>query len=426
MRCFNKNVSVLARAPHSALSALFAGLLLTSALFFSSCNGASSKNSLPPACVTGSTYLSDVKMTSYNFEYPSVDPFGKPATLSGAIMVSDSVTSSEDARGILLYNHYTVFKKDECPSLGDLRVQKLFADTGLIIVSADYYGFGVTGDKNQAYCIASANARASLDALISAKKLLKALGFGYKNYLFNLGYSQGAQTGLGIIKLVTESYPDIHFNCSFLGGGPYCISGTYDQFVEAKVTKMPASVAAVFLSFNEFYKLGVDYSLVFKDPLLSNYEEWFFSKKYGQGAIDDKMGTDKIEDFITSEALDLNTDISKKFMEAMEMENLCKGWTPKSDENIVIVHNEADGVVPSGNAKELVKFLENKNVTFADSIEKNGVYVNIDTMQDLASNTHVSGFYFFLQDAFAKLKTIPAFSDVEFPMTALLGMAGNF
>ena len=75
---------------------------------------------LPEARVTETIRYDEARMTAYNIEYPSTDPYGQPATLSGTITVGDEVTKGEPARGLLLYNHYTVNRADECPSRGDI------------------------------------------------------------------------------------------------------------------------------------------------------------------------------------------------------------------------------------------------------------------------------------------------------------------
>jgi len=72
------------------------------------------------------------KTTAYNFEYPSTDPYGKPCTLSGTITIGDEVTTAAPARGMVLYNHFTVYRADQCPSKGDLAVQKMITAAGLL------------------------------------------------------------------------------------------------------------------------------------------------------------------------------------------------------------------------------------------------------------------------------------------------------
>lgn len=84
-------------------------------------------------------------------------------TLSGSIIVGDEVdANNKKAAGTVLYNHFTVFQKDECPSHGDLAVPMIVVGSKMILVAPDYYGFGVTESKNQAYCISRANAQASV------------------------------------------------------------------------------------------------------------------------------------------------------------------------------------------------------------------------------------------------------------------------
>lgn len=46
---------------------------------------------LQKARVTATKYYPGDKMTAYNIEYPSRDPFGNPVTLSGAITVGDEI-----------------------------------------------------------------------------------------------------------------------------------------------------------------------------------------------------------------------------------------------------------------------------------------------------------------------------------------------
>lgn len=105
-------------------------------------------------------------------------------TLSGSIIVGDEVdANNKKAAGTVLYNHFTVFQKDECPSHGELAVPMIVVGSKMILVAPDYYGFGVTESKNQAYCISRANAQASVDALIAARELLKEKGYTWDDIL---------------------------------------------------------------------------------------------------------------------------------------------------------------------------------------------------------------------------------------------------
>ena len=383
----------------------------------------------PAPEITETKYYEDVKMTSYNFEYSSKDPYGKSVRLSGAITIGDEVTKDAPATGLFLYNHFTVYQKDECPSHGDLMVQKMLVGSGFITISADYYGFGSTEDKNQAYCIANTNAQASVDALLAAKKLLTSMGYTWNDVLFNAGYSQGGQTTVAVVKYVTENYPDIHFDWSFAGGGPYSIPLTYDTFISKPETEMPSTVISVLLSYNEFYNLGFEFSQLFKEPLLSNIDEWFYSKKYTNGELDQFLTTKLLTDYINEEALNKESDIYKKFSAAMEKENLCSGWEPSKEENIVIEHNESDNVVTVENARALLKFFEDKGLSVSqhDENKDSGVIDYIDDFGDMTAfmniGPHPWGALPFLVEIISHIQDLPGlkeFSPSEAAMMALI------
>ena len=307
--------------------------------------------------ITDSVRYAADHMTVYNFVYPSTDPDGNPVTLSGTITLGDSVTRHRPAKGLALYSHFTIYRADQCPTRGELSIQKVMARSPLITISADYYGFGSTESKHQAYCIANANAQSSVDALIAARKLLADMGYQWDDHLFNIGYSQGGQTAMGITRLVAEHYPDIHFDYTFAGAGPYDLPATYSQFLLDTLTSMPSTVISVLLAFNEFSHLDIPYSDLFIEPVLSYIDEWILSKRYTRQEIDALIDAHSMADYLTPAMLDLETDISKRFLAAMETDNLCHGWTPRSNEPIYLFHNTQDITVPPVNTQNLYQFL---------------------------------------------------------------------
>lgn len=361
---------------------------------------------LPEARITGTIRYESDQMTAYIMEYPSTDPYGRPVTLSGTISFGDEVNAGAPAKGFILYNHFTAFQADECPSHGDLAVQRFIVGGGLITVSADYYGFGVTQSKPQAYCVPSVNAKASIDALLAAQKLLEAMGISWEDRIFNAGYSQGGQTTIGVLKMVTEQYPDIHLTQSFAGGGPYDIGETYRQFVSSGETAMPVTVISVVYTYNLMFRLGLPLEAIFKEPIVKQLDEWFTDKKYTMEQIEQRLGTNKVADIVQPELLDFNSDISKTLMAAVESENLCKGWTPRPDEQITIVHNEIDGAVPVANARNLVAFFESQGLPIVDDLDKEGVYVHIGNFGALMAPAHQWGAFAFVTDVVTKVGDI--------------------
>ena len=321
------------------------------------------ESQVPAARITETIRKEEAKATVYNFEYPSVDPYGNPVTLSGSIVVGDEVEADKQAAGMVLYNHFTVFQKDQCPSLGDLGVVLKVVGSKLIAVAPDYYGFGVTGDKNQAYCMSRTNAQSSVDALLAARQLLKEKGYKWGDFLFNLGYSEGGQTAMGVVRLVAEKYPDIKITHTVAGAGPYDIGETYRQLVSSGETSMPSTVISTLLAYNEYNELDVDNNEMFLDPILDNILIYLLSKDYKRDDLEGKLASYKIADWINPILFDFNSDLSLKFMEVFEKDNLSKGWKPRGDERISLVHNTLDACVPYANTTQMAEFFKQAGFT---------------------------------------------------------------
>ncbi len=320
------------------------------------------------AQLTSTVHYAADKMTAYNFTYTSTDPYGEPVTLSATITMSDRLTTDDIAEGIMLYNHFTIYRADQCPSLGCLGEQAMIVGSGLITISPDYYGFGVTEDKPQAYCISRDNAQAAVDALIEGRKLLANMGFKWKDNLFNAGYSQGGQTSMAVVRLISEKYPNIHITKTFAGGGSYDLPATYHRFVAIDRSAMPSTVISVMLAYNHFKELGIARDSMFIEPLLSHIDDWVLSKRYTREEIDDLVGTNDLSVFIAPVMMDTNSSLSHKMMVAIDGDNLCKGWTPRSDESLMLVHHTRDGAVPVENTMNLIAFLQQQGVSDIDVV----------------------------------------------------------
>ena len=342
----------------SILSVLLVMMLGMTAI---SCDKNSPLN--PRAKITSVTYYPDDKMTAYNIEYPSTDPYGNPVTLSGAITVGDEIKDgAAPAVGVVLVNHFTVYRKDQCPSKGDLMIQKFVVGSHMVGVSADYYGFGCTEDKHQAYCVGSTNAQASIDCLIAARELFPTIGIymdPMTDYLFNLGYSQGGQTTIAVEKLVAEKYPNIHITHSFAGGGPYDMPSTYKEMTQTDISGMPSTIISVMLSFNEYYQLGYERNRLLRGDALEHADDWILSKNFTQQEIDAMIGSLSFSNFASEEIQDMNSEVSRKLMQALEKENLVKGWRPAKGARIALIHHKKDITVPYVNQTNLYNYFVN-------------------------------------------------------------------
>jgi pimeloyl-ACP methyl ester carboxylesterase len=318
------------------------------------------KSTLPRACITDSipVWLFPDYM-NYVFNYPSVDPFGNPCTLSGTITVDKSyLAEGKPFNGILLYNHFTIYETTQAPSRGAVEFPTGAALTHFIVVAPDYYGFGITEKEPQAYCISRANGRASLDAYLAAKRMIEDLKVKKGDDFVIAGYSEGGQTTMGVLREISERHPEIKVKRAFAGDGPYDINSMYDTISKGD-TEMPSTVCNVLWAYNHFFSLGYDIHDYLKDPVAKNFDEWFLSKQYKRKALDEELiKTKKTSDFCTDAVLDTNSALSRQFKGAFSKDALTSGWTPRKDFDVMLFHDTKDDVVPVDNYYAMKKFLD--------------------------------------------------------------------
>ena len=342
--------------------------------------------------ITDSVRYEADHMTAYNYVYPSTDPDGQPVTLSATITLGDDVKQSRSAMGIILYNHFSIFRADQCPSRGELSIQKTLANSPLITVSPDYYGFGVSEAEHQAYCISAINAQACVDALLAAEELLSQMRYTWNDNIFNVGYSQGGQTAMGVTRLVAQRYPNVNFRCTLAGAGPYDIATTYQLMMQDTIIDQPSNTISVLLAYNEFYRLGMTPPQMFLEPVLSHIDEWFFSKQYTRQQIDALVGSNTPTNYLSPSLIDLSSDLALLLAQAFEGDNLCHGWTPRSDEPIYLFHNTQDNIVSPVNTVNLYRHLTTAGAT----------QVTLDTAaygSSSAINGHDTGAIYFILNA---------------------------
>ena len=354
------------------------------------------KSTLPRACITDSIPVEIFPdYMNYVFNYPSVDPFGNPCTLSGTITVDKSLIKDDKPfNGILLYNHFTIYATTQAPSRGAIEFPTGAALTNFIVVAPDYYGFGITEKEPQAYCISRANGRASLDAYLAAKRMIEDLNVKKGDDFVIAGYSEGGQTTMGVLREISERHPEIKVKRAFAGDGPYDINSMYDAITKGD-TEMPSTVCNVLYAFNHFFNLGYDIHDYLKDPVAKNFDKWFLSKQYKRKALDEELiKTKKTSKVCTKAVLNPNSSLSLRFKEAFSTDALTSGWTPRSDFDVMLFHDTKDDVVPVENFYAMSKFLKDNGIKTEEFV---GEYSSETTKELGITNHEVSALTFFLR-----------------------------
>ena len=354
------------------------------------------KSTLPRACITDSIpVLLFPNHMNYVFNYPSFDPFGKPCTLSGTITVNKSlIKENKPFNGILLYNHFTIYATTQAPSRGAVEFPTGASLTDFIVVSPDYYGFGVTEKQPQAYCISRANGRASLDAYLAAKRLIEDFKVKKNDDFVIAGYSEGGQTTMGVLREISQRHPEIKVKRAFAGDGPYDINSMFDAITKGE-TEMPSTVCNLLYAYNHFFRLGYDIHDYLKDPVAKNFDDWFLSKQNKRRALDEELiKTKKTSDLLTDAFLDANNPMSLKFKAAFREDALTSGWTPRSDFDVMLFHDTKDDVVPVENFYAMSKFLKANGIKPEEFV---GEYSSETTKEAGITNHEVSALTFFLR-----------------------------
>ena len=354
------------------------------------------KSTLPRACITDSIPVEIFPdYMNYVFNYPSIDPFGNPCTLSGTITIDKSLIKDDQPyNGILLYNHFTIYATTQAPSRGAVEFPTGAAFTNFIVVAPDYYGFGITEKEPQAYCIARANGRASLDAYLAAKRMIEDLNVKKGDDFVIAGYSEGGQTTMSVLREISERHSEIKVKRAFAGDGPYDINSMYDAITKGD-TEMPSTVCNLLYAYNHFFNLGYDIHDYLKDPVAKNFDEWFLSKKYKRKALDEELiKTKKTSDLCTEAVLNTNSSLSHRFKEAFRTDALTSGWTPRSDFDVMLFHDTKDDVVPVENFYAMSKFLKDNGIKTQEFV---GEYSSEATKEAGITNHEVAAAVFFLR-----------------------------
>ena len=165
-----------------------------------------------------------------------------------------------------------------------------------------------------------------------------------------------------VVKRIAEHHPELHITYTFAGAGPYDIATTYRQMVADDIAGQPSTVVSVLLTYNQYRNLGVSWDEMFIDPVLSHIDDWVLSKQYTRTQIDNLMGGLSVSQFFTPAMMNFESNLSCRFIQEFEQDNLCNGWTPRADEPILLFHNTSDLTVPPVNTENLALFLQQHGV----------------------------------------------------------------
>ncbi len=304
--------------------------------------------------------LPNKKITIVSIVYNTLDPKGQPILASGAIFYP-SADIDYERRGTILGVHYTYGANYEVPSQKMAVTEGLFSLFGYAVVAPDYIGYGASQDKVHPYYDVISTGQASADMLLAAKEYFASISRKMSHKITVMGYSQGGQASLSFLRFVeTEPlYQDAFvIDQVFAGGGAYDLIKSYDAFVEKDYSSQPVTIPLLVLGLNYGDSLNLDLSQMFKEPLLSNYQEWILSKDYTTDQVSDMMKETKLTKILAPQAFDTTNPNTKKFRGSLKNNSLIvygkiTSWKPKA--KITLLHATKDTIVPYENTESAYK-----------------------------------------------------------------------
>jgi len=306
--------------------------------------------------------VAELPVKYIDFTYPSVGPGGVEVTLSARLYILDKLYRfGMTTLGMVLVNHATMSAARECPTR-NISEEAVVAWSATAVVVPDYYGFGASGDKPQAYLNGALTAKGSLDAFKTARKLLRDKGVIPGNDYYNFGYSQGGYNAIANLKYISD-HPDesIKFKKTFAGAGPYDLVASYEEYLTDKYPAACVFIPMTITALNECGGLGLDYSTIFREPLASNHGDWILSKNYSVSEIYDRIGTSKLTEVLTDDILKGKGEAITVLLEKLEEQSVVSGWQPRAGTEIMLYHSTEDDVVPSFNSDILCDYLRSVN-----------------------------------------------------------------
>jgi hypothetical protein len=319
-------------------------------------------------------------VSAISYTYRSADPQGNPVELSALLYLPQEVLNGERGlSGVSLANHGTIASNAECPTEKP-QYEGAFAWKNHAVVMPDYYGFGISKDRPQAYLDAETTARGNIDAYFAAVQLMEDRGVATPENLFSFGYSQGGFNAMANLKYVTE-HPElgVTFRKTICGGSPFDVPKTWEAYLAGEYRNAIGFVPMTVVSINESQQLNLPYEHLFKEPLLSNWQDWILSKDYTLTQINSYLGTKDLAEVMADEIIAGTGPYFEAILETCRRYSLTSGWTPPpgTTTKIYLYHSTDDDTVPVENFTAMKAFLDE---TIPDDYESesyaNGGHVN--------------------------------------------------
>lgn len=179
------------------------------------------------------TAVARYDVSNYRINYITTDKDGRRVVASGLVSVPSKAAGASSP--VLSYQHATIFRNDEAPSLRTEPGEPpmVLASQGYIVVSPDYVGFGSTQGQEHPYLMAEATANSVVDLLVAAQSWRWQQSIADNGQLFLAGYSEGGYATMAAHRALqsagSSGWLTQQVAASVPGAGPYDVQFTLDE-----------------------------------------------------------------------------------------------------------------------------------------------------------------------------------------------------
>jgi predicted esterase len=286
----------------------------------------------------------------YQVIYETIDPAGRPAVASGAVLLPRTKKGLKDDVALWGLLRGTVFYDADVPSHGDMPDFGIWrgllpAAAGYATAMPDYLGFGASRHMVHPYLIPESTATASVDMMRATRHLAAKLGVSLRDEVFLSGHSQGGHATLATLRTLEAEHADeFDLRGAVPASGAYAASGLFDFILNSEALIAPQVTSLYVLAVFGTRDLAEPLSYYFKAPydevVLDLHDKTKTNAEVIAGLPSGTTDELFADGFLTA----FRGDGALDFKAALALSNVHAGWTPQTP--LKLVHGTADDVVP--------------------------------------------------------------------------------
>ena len=278
------------------------------------------------------------EMTVYGISYHTLTPDGKPTLASGVVYVP----CKGKPKGVIEVSPLTRSKID-CGTRDIMSPEVFPSMLGYVCIIPDLIGCGVSEHLPIAYLQHENVAIVASDMRQATEQFLqKEINLKLPRVSILFGYSLGA-SGIWALARHYQLHPelDVHVSHIFAGGGAYYPEVVVRAFHKSRYSDY-AIMPNIVYSMNYYDQLNLDFTQMFRGPLLKHYQEWC-QGKIPIPELTEMLGT-RLERYINFDFFSNDNENYLRMMKAVAQKTIPEDWVPRA--KVHLFHSRRDTYVP--------------------------------------------------------------------------------